>query len=161
MIQQLMPSTLKARMSLIDLVGNWQPALDCDQSPNQTAYPALSHCSMNVSTGNEVYTLTDRRTGIPDKGRDLLLFPHVHCQVTLRLKKIWPASRHTSCLRSVYEKHDRLTLRLRYEPQQVNAMYRFVRTSQETHYVSAMSPNRLMLSIGFSVPHRKHITSPL
>jgi hypothetical protein len=50
-----------------------------------------------------------------------------------------------------------------------------VRTSQETHYVSATEPNRLMLfivrtirntqihSVGRMqfVPHRKHITSPL
>jgi hypothetical protein len=48
-------------------------------------------------------------------------------------------------------------------------------TSQETHYVSATEPNRLMLFEGKwlfivrtirntqiqSVPHRKHITSPL
>jgi hypothetical protein len=50
-----------------------------------------------------------------------------------------------------------------------------VRTSQETHYVSATETNRLMLfreTVGVycetiwnthiqSVPHRKHITSPL
>jgi hypothetical protein len=50
-----------------------------------------------------------------------------------------------------------------------------VRTSQETHYVSATEPNRLMLFVEQSlftvttlrntqiqsVPHRKHITSPL
>jgi hypothetical protein len=54
-----------------------------------------------------------------------------------------------------------------------------VRTSQETHHVSATEPNRLMLSgetvavccenrtghtdtlCGQSVPHKKHLTSPL
>jgi hypothetical protein len=50
-----------------------------------------------------------------------------------------------------------------------------VRTSQETHYVSATEPNRLMLfretvavycenhteHTDTVVPHRKHITSPL
>jgi hypothetical protein len=50
-----------------------------------------------------------------------------------------------------------------------------VRTSQETHYISATEPTRLMLlaetvAVYFaihtntqiqSVPHRKHITSPL
>jgi hypothetical protein len=36
-----------------------------------------------------------------------------------------------------------------------------VRTSQEAHYISATEPSRLLRSIGLSVPHKKHITSPL
>jgi hypothetical protein len=35
-------------------------------------------------------------------------------------------------------------------------MYSFVRTSQQTHYVSATQSNLLRRSVGLSIPHRKH-----
>jgi hypothetical protein len=69
------------------------------------------------------------------------------------------------------------TLLLHYRAQPVNAVYcenhtehtDTVRTPQETHYFSTTGPNRLMLFTVRtlrntqiqSVPHRKHITSPL
>jgi hypothetical protein len=50
------------------------------------------------------------------------------------------------------------TFRLR--AQQVNATYRFVRTSQKALGLR-YKQDRLRLSVGLSVPHRKHTRSPL
>jgi hypothetical protein len=57
--------------------------------------------------------------------------------------------------------HTGSTLVLRYNVQQVNKIYRFVRTSQKTPDISRYREQPVDKIYRFALPHRKHVSSSL
>jgi hypothetical protein len=104
-----------------------------------------------VRTSQETHYVSAAKCNRLIRSIDLSV-PH---RKTLRLRcRAQPANKIYRFVRTSPE-----ILRLRYRAQPANKIYRFARTSQETHYVSAAEGNRLIRSIGLSVPQRKHYVS--
>jgi hypothetical protein len=105
---QFMWSILKARMYLIQFVGKLQPALNYDQSPDQTACPILSRWRMllnydymNACPHNEFYIRTVRKTEIPGRDRGPVFFATCPGQpAAIRVSQVL---RQKSCLLCVHE----------------------------------------------------------